>query len=294
MTTATSNASTAASTPPHERPRPMLIAPNTWLVREYVDTGPVGLYANSMVIDGEQPIIIDTGRDENEHWDEDVFSLVRPQDVRWIYISRLSRGCRDRLAALAVACPNATLVCSDSLAERIRALNVVAASRIRVIGAGQELQIGDRPLAVIRLPVSYMRNTLGLLDKTTNVLWAADSFGVALLEPTERVSELHAAEWREGFELYHRLTAPWLLNVAEAGFHREVHELHGVNVRIIAGAHTPPIGGYNVGSAIDMLYDLTQRRCSSFPGQTHLEALLACLHRSEHDPMPGAFARSAA
>ena len=44
--------------------------------------------------------------------------------------------------------------------------------------------------------------------------------------------DIYTAEWREGFELFHKMTAPWLLKVSEAGFHGEVRELQALESRL--------------------------------------------------------------
>ena len=49
---------------------------------------PLFVYINSMVILGKEPVIVDTGTPANrKQWLDDVFSLVEPEDVRWIFLS---------------------------------------------------------------------------------------------------------------------------------------------------------------------------------------------------------------
>ncbi len=53
---------------------------------------PLFIYLNSMVILGKEPVIVDTGTPANrKQWLEDVFSLVEPKDVRWIFLLRQTR-----------------------------------------------------------------------------------------------------------------------------------------------------------------------------------------------------------
>ena len=41
-----------------------------------------------MVIRAAEPVVVDTGMMENrEQYLEDVFSLVEPEDIRWVFIS---------------------------------------------------------------------------------------------------------------------------------------------------------------------------------------------------------------
>ena len=70
------------------------------------------MYLNSMVIRGAEPVIVDTGTPANRRqWLEDVFAIVEPEDVRWIFLSHddvdhsgnldeVLRGVPERLADL--------------------------------------------------------------------------------------------------------------------------------------------------------------------------------------------------
>ena len=66
------------------------IADDTYVVRQLFGEGlaPDVLFSNSMVITGAEPIIVDTGPHIiGDQWLEAAFSIVEPQDVRWIYLS---------------------------------------------------------------------------------------------------------------------------------------------------------------------------------------------------------------
>src|SRR5437588_2580194 len=69
--------------------QPYKVAKDTWVIPELFPAPMVGnLYINTMVITGEQPVIVDTGSAlVREQWLEKVWSVVEPADVRWIFIS---------------------------------------------------------------------------------------------------------------------------------------------------------------------------------------------------------------
>ena len=67
----------------------MPVAPETWLIPNLASAGP-GQYlpVNSLLVRGSEPIIVDTGAPvHRRRWLEQVFSLVDPEDVRWIFLS---------------------------------------------------------------------------------------------------------------------------------------------------------------------------------------------------------------
>ncbi len=76
--------------PSKTRLTPTEIAPETFLIHDHQGEGiaPLVVALNSLVIRAAEPVVIDTGMAENrEQYLDDVFSLVEPTDVRWVFIS---------------------------------------------------------------------------------------------------------------------------------------------------------------------------------------------------------------
>ena len=94
---------------------PTKIAEETWLIHQVQDAcgEPLQVYLNSMVIRSADPVIVDAGTPANRRqWMEDVFSLVEPDDVRWIFLSHDDIDHTGNLDEALAACPNATVVCN--------------------------------------------------------------------------------------------------------------------------------------------------------------------------------------
>jgi flavorubredoxin len=67
---------------------PTEVATDTFVIHQVQPAlgQPLFVYLNSMVIRGEEPVIVDTGTPANrEQWLQDAFSLVEPKDVRWVF-----------------------------------------------------------------------------------------------------------------------------------------------------------------------------------------------------------------
>ena len=59
-----------------------------------------------MVIRGAEPVVVDTGVPENrDQYLADVFSLVEPEDVRWVFISHDDVDHTGNVNAADGACP---------------------------------------------------------------------------------------------------------------------------------------------------------------------------------------------
>ena len=66
------------------------MAPDTYLIHQLQPAlgAPLSVYINSMVITGAEPVIVDTGTIANrKQWLDDAFSLVEPEDVKWVFLS---------------------------------------------------------------------------------------------------------------------------------------------------------------------------------------------------------------
>ena len=122
---------------------------------------PLFVYLNSMVI-GKEPMIVDTGTPANrDQWMSDVFSLVDPKDVRWIFLSHDDVDHSGNLDEAMTACPNATLVCNWAMIERHSNCFEFPLERCRWVMDGEPLDIGDRTLQAVRPPVFDSPTTRG-------------------------------------------------------------------------------------------------------------------------------------
>ena len=66
------------------------IAPETFIIHNQEGEGvaPVILPLNSLVIRGKEPVVVDTGfAHSRDEFLADVFSVVEPDDIRWVFIS---------------------------------------------------------------------------------------------------------------------------------------------------------------------------------------------------------------
>ena len=271
---------TFAPTPPVERCAPQRISDGTWLVRQAQGAlgAPLYVYLNSMVITGSEPIIVDTGTASNRrHWLDDVFGIVDPDDVRWIFLSHDDADHTGNLAEAMTCCRHATLVCSWALVERLTNAFHFPLSRCRWVDDGDTFDAGDRRFRAIRPPVYDSPTTRGLLDESTGVYWASDAFATPMHHPSvETVAELDATLWRDGHHMFsHHALSPWLGIVDERRFAAAVDRIRSLGLTTIAGAHTPTIFGDRVEAAFDLMGDLVTTAVPPCPDQTMLDALLA-------------------
>jgi flavorubredoxin len=269
---------------------PELVAPDTWVVRQIAGEGmgPTAVYVNSSVILGEQPVLIDCGPAvSREVWLETTFSLVDPADVRWIFLSHDDVDHTGNLAQVLELCPNATLVMTAFMMERMGAEFGfgLPLPRMRWVNDGDVIDAGDRQLVAVTPPVFDCPTTRGLFDTKTRTYWAADAFGCPIPYEITDIAELDPGFWREGSTVMSQMVGPWLRWVDPAKFQGAIDVVRGLDADVITSGHGPALRGAQIGSALNLLAEVPYLPMPAAPGQADLDAIVAMLAAA---PAPGA------
>lgn len=262
------------------RLEPVNIAPETYVLQGIVGEGegPLAVHMNSMLIRGREPVVVDTGiPTDRDRYLDDLFSLVEPGDVKWVFISHDDVDHYGNMDAVMAACPNATLVASWFLAQRLGPELDVPLTRCRWVNDGETLDVGDRTLLAIRPPLYDSPTTRGLLDPTTGVYWASDCFATPVASATPYVDELDPEEWAQGFAVFQKWNSPWVDLLDAARFGDEVEKLRAHGLRTIATCHGPTIGAPSVERAFDLMHSLPAADVPPQPGQPVLDEIVAAL-----------------
>jgi flavorubredoxin len=214
---------------------------------------------NSLVIRAAEPVIVDTGMvTDREIFFEDVFSLVEPEDVRWIFLTHDDDDHAGNLMEALDRCPNASVVMAWAARGRTCAAFGIPHTRVRTVDHGHGLDVGDRTLQAVRPPVFDNAYTRGLFDPTTRVYYAADAFCAPMpAEPVDRVDEMPAQMWAEGFALFHHNSlCPWITMVDPVKYEAAVAELARIDAEVITSSHSPVIARPSVDRAFELLAGL--------------------------------------
>ncbi len=259
---------------------PLKVADDTWLIQQTQEAaiGPLWVYLNSLVIKGREPIIVDTGTPANrEQWLKDVFSIVDPGDVRWIFLSHDDVDHAGNLAQVMEACPNATLVVTWFLTERHACDFHFPLDRMRWVNDGESWKAGDRTLTAITPPLFDSPTTRGLYDDKTGVYWAVDTFALPLPGPMDDISGLDAEAWKGGVEMFNRMNSPWFKLLDQDKFERHVDRVQKKDISLLAACHSPVIPRSKISEAFDMIRKIPQGDPPPQPCQPDLEELMHCV-----------------
>ncbi|MFN2569952.1 MAG: MBL fold metallo-hydrolase [Candidatus Dormibacteria bacterium] len=278
-----------APLPPIIHHPPQQIADGVFLIRQLQGEGhaPLCVYINSLVIDGEEPIIVDTGTHANhETWLDDVFGIVRPERVRWVVLSHDDPDHTGNLAEVLARCPNAVLVSSWLMADRMAGEINVPLTRMRWIVDGDNFQAGGRTIVALRPPTYDAPTTRGIFDTRTRVFWASDSLGTVVPHHVEQATDLDADAFRRGLVGFNRLLSPWAAIADPKLFSDRVQALQSLDAVAIASCHGPVLREAALTQAYDLIRKLPalmREPLLEVPGQAELEAMIAAL-TGEHHP----------
>lgn len=256
---------------------PLKVADDTWLIQQIQEAciGPFWVSLNSLVIKGAEPVIVDAGTPANrDQWLKDVFSIVEPEEVRWVYISHDDVDHTGNLVEVMEACPNATLICTWFMIERHTNAFNFPLERSRWVNDGESWRAGDRTLTAITPPLFDSPVTRGLYDDRTGVYWAVDSFATPLPGPMDDVTELPDEAWQQGVEMFNRLNSPWFKLLDRAKYQRHVDRVQDLDIDVIAGCHTPIIPQKKVVDAFELIRSIPDGDPPPQPGQPDLEDLI--------------------
>lgn len=266
---------------PFRHHEPIEVAPETYLIRQLAGEGtpaPVSVYVNSLVIRGREPIIVDTGSGNNrKDWMNDVFSLVDPTDVRWVFLSHDDPDHWGNLRETLEMCPNAVLVTNWFSVERLAGIFNLPLNRMRWVNDGDSFDAGDRVFAAIRPPVFDSPTTRGLYDPKTGVYWSSDAFAAPVMKPVDNVAELDPEFFEQGSGYFTQLVAPWMEWVRPEKLARQVDRVAQLQARVIVGGHGPAITGSNVAKALAMTLQVPNLPPPQIPGQADLDAMLRAM-----------------
>jgi flavorubredoxin len=258
---------------------PTEVAPETFVIHQIQPAlgQPLFVYLNSMVIRGKEPVIVDTGTPANrEQWLKDAFSLVEPEDVKWVFLSHDDVDHSGNLEEVMSACPNAQLVCNWAMVERHTNCFDFPLDRCRWVMHEESFDVGDRTLHALCPPLYDSPTTRGLFDSSTGVYWSVDSFATPLPDPHAGVADLDPEFWEFGMTLFaYGALCPWLSLVDPEKFGRYVDGIQGLDIRTIAGCHTPAIEGSHIGVAFDIMRRLPTVAPPPLPDQSILDQIIA-------------------
>ncbi len=255
---------------------PVAIAPETFLIPNLAPAGDAFVPINSLLIRGAEPIVVDTGAPvHRQRWLEQVFGLVDPDDIRWVFLSHEDGDHTGSLDDVLIAAPHATLVMNAFGAERLALERSVPLHRSIWREPDETFSAGDRRLRLFLPPIFDGPATRGLFDEHTGVLWAADAFGALTPGAVHHADDLPRDLYDDSFTELNSLVSPWHQWLDRTRYNRHVDAVEALRPSTVVSAHGPILTGAAIHDAFDRVRVLAGQARVVPAGQSALDELLA-------------------
>jgi flavorubredoxin len=261
-------------------PAPYEVAEDTFLIPTFIDKWPPSILpVHSMVIRGAEPVIIDTGCEAaRQEWLERVFSVVEPEDVRWVIISHADHDHIANAPQLLDMCPNATIVSSITTDTRLVGNVSYPPERKRWVNEGESMTLADRTLQFVRPPLFDSVGTRAIFDTKSGVMWGADAFCVGLPGEMYEAGDVPPEIVDMTFAMLNQGHTPWLPFVDPVRYETLLNETASLPVTTWLSAHGPVYRGQQITEVFERTRQLAGEP-SQVPalGQHVLDALIESL-----------------
>ena len=234
------------------------------------------LLINSYLIKSQQPVLIDTGMPVvKDEFLESLWSLIDPQDLRWIFLTHDDGDHTGAIDEVMAAAPQAKVITQFVGLTRLETAHHVDPKRFILVNPGQSFDVGDRELGVLRPPVFDSPATSAYFDPKSEMLFTADAFGAIIPEVAEEVGDVPASAYAEGFQIFNRLNHPWVALVDHKKFNVALEEIRKLGPKIIGSCHSPLARGRTESHLKAMAEIPVMAGPMPLPDQAALEAILS-------------------
>ncbi|MEU4733289.1 MBL fold metallo-hydrolase [Streptomyces sp. NPDC023588] len=209
---------------------------------------------NAYLLRGEQPMLVDTGMPvDRDAFEEALWSLVDPADLRWIALTHDDRDHTGSLARVLARAPGAKVVTNGISLTRLSEEFDIPRERAVTVNPGGRMSIGDRTISFHRPPTYDSPGTLALFDHEAGTLFSSDSFGTVLPDVVRHFGDADEKEFFEGFDVLNRAIAPWTALVDAQKFQRTVRTMSSLSPARLLSAHGPTVEGRTVTSLMEAM-----------------------------------------
>ncbi|MEU5692584.1 MBL fold metallo-hydrolase [Actinosynnema sp. NPDC020468] len=224
---------------------PYNAAPDVFVLPSQLPIAGAGvLPVHAYLIRAHEPVLIDTGLPiDSGSFDQHLWNLVDPQDLKWIVVTHDDRDHVGSLREILAAAPNAKLITNQLSVDRLAEQWNVAQHRVIAVNPGRKLDLGDREITVLRPPAYDAPSTIAVYDHKLDTLFSADSFGTVIPQFVADASDLTEQDYYDGFALFTRANAPWTSLVDPQKFDKVIDVIRALNPARILSAHGPVANG---------------------------------------------------
>jgi len=233
---------------------------------------------NAFVLDGTEPILVDTGAvvDRDEFMTA-LRSVIDPAALKYIWLTHTDFDHIGSLAQLLAENPDLRVITTFLGVGIMGLADPLPMNRVRFVNPGETITIGDRTLTAVKPPLFDNACTTGFYDSTSGALFSSDCFGALLSAVPGNATDLTEDELRQGQVFWATVDSPWVHNVNESAFAAELDRFRQIEPRIVLSSHLPPAPGHMLDPMLRSLATVPMAERFVGPDQMALEHLLSQL-----------------
>jgi flavorubredoxin len=251
------------------------ISDEAFVIPETLPVPGVGkLPVNAMVLRGKEPMILDTlAIVHRDTFLDEVFRIVEPEDVRWLFLSHEDRDHSGAIMQVMQMCPKAKLVTNFLGLGKLHEEFDFDPFRIHILNDGDSLDIGDRVVHAVRPPLYDSSATTGIWDPKSELYYGADCFGVVTNEVPHYTDEMRRTDFEDGFFFMNRANHIWFEHVKPEELAAAAEKIKKLNAKMLVSGHGP-VERRDVAGMCEMIKRIADMRALELPGQDAYEQML--------------------
>ena len=196
---------------------------------------------NAYLVRAPQPLLIDIGTVSlGAAMLEALEAQIDLASLRFIYLTHVDGdhlGCLDTLLERA---PEARIVTTYLGMTKLLVARAISPRRFYLLNPGQELDVGDRKMLVMKPPCFDAPETTILWDKTRSTLFSSDYFGSLLPAAADSADQIPADALRGAIGKFLSIDVPWIHGVRPDVLAEGVEKVAALRPETVLGAHLPP------------------------------------------------------
>ena len=235
------------------------------------------LPAHSFLVDGPEPLLVDTGAGgAEEGYRAALAAVTDASSIRWIWLTHTDPDHTANLTWLLDAAPRAKVVTTFLAVGKLGMQMPVPMDRLMWVNPGTRVDLNGRTLHAMRPPTFDAPETTAFFDATSRSLFAADSFGALLQQPTGDAGDIDRHDLADGMALWSTIDAPWVTHTDRDHFHGQLAAVRTLGAERVLSSHLPPAAGMT-DRLVENLTALPGAAPWVGPDQAALEQVLAAV-----------------
>jgi glyoxylase-like metal-dependent hydrolase (beta-lactamase superfamily II) len=199
------------------------------------------LPAHSFLLDGPEPMLVDTGPGGAEAGVQSALtSIVDPADLRWLWLTHTDPDHIGSLTWLLDAAPDLTVITTYLAVGKLSMSTPLPLERVMWVNPGTTVELNGRTLHALRPPSYDAPETTAVFDATSQTLFPADTFGALLHTPVADTDAVDAPDLVDGMTLWATIDAPWVTHTDRSHFAASLTQLRTLDARRVLSSHLPP------------------------------------------------------